>query len=227
MSATLAHNERELREANADLESFSYSVSHDLRAPLRAVSGYAQMLEEDYRDSLDGEARRYIGVIRNEAGRMGELIDAILTFSRLGRRQINRNPVNVTALARQVFDDLQAPPEVAFVCGEMPEAVADPILLRQVLENLIGNAIKFSRTRPAPRIEVCGHREGDRNVYWVRDNGTGFDMRYADKLFGVFQRLHNDDYEGTGVGLAIVHRLVARHGAHTAAHGARFGNRAR
>jgi signal transduction histidine kinase len=210
MAATLARNDRELRDVNSDLESFSYSVSHDLRAPLRAVNGYAQMLEEDYGPSLDAEARRFVSVIRSEAQRMGALIDALLSFSRLGR-DAGRSPVDMTALARLVFDGIGAP--VRFVSDDAPPAAGEPAMIRQVLENLLGNAVKFSRNASAPLIEFGGRAEGELNTYWVRDNGAGFDMRHADRLFGIFQRLHSDDeYEGTGVGLAIVHRIVTRHG---------------
>jgi signal transduction histidine kinase len=211
MAATLARNDRELRDVNSDLESFSYSVSHDLRAPLRAVNGYAQMLEEDYGQSFDDEARRFVSVIRSEAQRMGTLIDALLSFSRLGKRDVARSPVDMTALARQVFAGIGAP--ARFISEEAPPASGEPAMLRQVLENLLGNAVKFSRNASAPLIEFGGRGEGELNTYWVRDNGTGFDMRHADRLFGIFQRLHTDDeYEGTGVGLAIVHRIVTRHG---------------
>jgi signal transduction histidine kinase len=213
MAATIARNERELRDANGELESFSYSVSHDLRAPLRAVNGYAQMLEEDHGPSLDLEARRFLGVIRSEAQRMGTLIDALLSFSRLGKREIDRSPIDVSALAQQVFNGLHAPAPVRFVCGDAPPASGEPAMLRQVFENLIGNAVKFSRNSASPLVEFGGRSEGALNVYWIRDNGAGFEMRHADRLFGIFQRLHTDqEYEGTGVGLAIVHRIVTRHG---------------
>jgi signal transduction histidine kinase len=214
--------------ANKDLESFSYSVSHDLRAPLRAVDGYARMLEEDYGARLDDEGRRLLSVVRDNAGRMGRLIDDLLAFSRLGRREPAKQAVEMTALAREVADEVGSGTAALIEIGELPPAVADRALMRQVWVNLIGNAVKYSAKRADPRVEIGGRVNGSDNVYWVRDNGVGFDMRYVEKLFGVFQRLHGaDEFDGTGVGLAIVQRVVARHGGRISAHsapgeGARF-----
>jgi len=203
-----------VREANKELESFSYSVSHDLRAPLRAVDGYARMLEEDYRERLDDEGRRLLATVRGNAAQMARLIDDLLTFSRLGRKPITAAPVDMSALAREVAAELAGEyPRAQTVVGESPLAHGDRALLKQVWANLIGNALKYSAKGESPRVEIGGRADGGRNEYWVRDNGVGFDMRYAAKLFGVFQRLHRaEEFAGTGVGLAIVQRVIARHG---------------
>jgi signal transduction histidine kinase len=206
----------ELETLNADLESFSYSVSHDLRSPVRAVVGYARALEEDYSSLLDDEGRRLLSVVQSEAARMGDLIDDLLDFSRLGRQQMVSAPVNMTDLASEVAAE-QTPlfgrkPSI-FTITELPPARGDRVLLRQVWTNLLSNAIKYSSKKATPHLRVWGIREPGRFVYRVRDDGVGFDMAYAGKLFGVFQRLHrSEDFAGTGVGLAIVKRIVERHG---------------
>ena len=207
-----------LEAANRELDSFSYSVSHDLRAPLRAIDGYARMLDEDYASRLDAEAQRLIGVVRGNARKMGQLIDDLLAFSRLGRQAAASVPLDMARLAREAADEVRG--ERSVQCAALPSIQGDPALLKQVWTNLIGNALKYSGKKPDGRVEV-GAREGStEHVYWVRDNGAGFDMRYADKLFGVFQRLHRaDEFEGTGVGLAIVQRIVARHGGRVWAEG--------
>ena len=211
----------ELEAVNKELASFSYSVSHDLRAPLRAVDGYARMLEEDYAARLDDEGRRLLSVVRASAGRMGQLIDDLLDFSRLGRQAMARQSVDVAALVREVVEEVRGEHRAAVVeVRDLPAARGDRALLKQVWLNLVGNAFKYSAKREAPRIEIGGQIEGEENIYWVRDNGAGFDMRYAAKLFGVFQRLHaQDDFAGTGVGLAIVQRVVTRHGGRVWAEG--------
>jgi signal transduction histidine kinase len=207
-----------LEAANRELESFSYSVSHDLRAPLRAIDGYARMLEEDHTERLDDEARRLLGVVRASAKRMGQLIDDLLTFSRLGRQQAASAPVDMARLAQQVVHELRG--ERSVQCSPLPGMLGDGSLLKQVWVNLIGNALKYSAKKADARVEIGAREEGRENVYWVRDNGAGFDMRYADKLFGVFQRLHStEEFEGTGVGLAIVQRIIARHGGRVWAEG--------
>ena len=219
----------ELEAANKELESFSYSVSHDLRAPLRAVDGYARMMQEDLAERLGEEGRRQLGVVRDEARRMGQLIDDLLAFSRAGRQALRAARIDMAELARDVAAEL-APeyPQAEVQVGELPPVAADPALLRQVWVNLIGNALKYSARQPAPRVEVGGRADGAQSEYWVQDNGAGFDERYAHKLFGVFQRLHGaHEFPGTGVGLAIVQRVVARHGgrvwaAGKAGAGARF-----
>ncbi|HXC08170.1 MAG TPA: PAS domain-containing protein [Steroidobacteraceae bacterium] len=213
-----------------ELESFSYSVSHDLRAPLRAVDGFALMLEEDYHERIDAEGRRYLSVIRENSRRMGVLIDDLLAFSRLGRQPVAAREVNIDSLVREVvaealdanalgkIDHPECAPQIEV--GSLPPARGDAGLLRQVWANLISNAIKYSSKMPRPRIEVSGCELGSENQYSVRDNGVGFNMDYADKLFGVFQRLHRaDEFRGTGVGLAIVHRVITRHGGRVWAEG--------
>jgi signal transduction histidine kinase len=211
----------ELEATNKELEAFSYSVSHDLRAPLRAVDGYARMLEEDCGAALDAEGRRLLSVVRDAAGRMGRLIDDLLAFSRLGRQAPVRRRVDMDALVAEVFAELRGESRAVLAAAALPAADADPAMLRQVWANLIGNALKYSGKRADPRIEVSARVDGAEAVYSVRDNGVGFDPRYADKLFGVFQRLHRaDEFPGTGVGLAIVQRVVARHGGRVWAEGA-------
>ncbi|MGC2325003.1 MAG: PAS domain S-box protein [Terriglobales bacterium] len=206
----------ELEAANKELESFSYSVAHDLRAPLRAVDGFSDALLEDYGPQLPQEARKYLQTIRGAAQRMGCLIDDLLAFSRLGRQPLTKQPVDMDVLVLGVLEDVV--PEgreknIEIVNGNLPATHGDPALLRQVWANLLSNAIKYSRHAEQARIEIGALEEAQRNVYFVRDNGAGFDMKYADKLFGVFQRLHRaDEFEGTGIGLAIVQRVVHRHG---------------
>src|SRR6185295_4342937 len=210
----------ELEAVNKELSSFSYSVSHDLRAPLRAVDGYARMLEEDYTTRLDDEGRRLLGVIRESAGRMGQLIDDLLNFSRLGRQPMARHSVDTAGLVNDVIQEVRAQSPAKIEIGDLPQAQGDRALLKQVWVNLIGNALKYSSKRDAARVEIGGQIEGEENIYWVRDNGAGFDPRYAAKLFGVFQRLHsNEEFTGTGVGLAIVQRVVTRHGGRVWAEG--------
>ena len=206
----------QLEAANAELESFSYSVSHDLRAPLRAIDGFARILDEDYTARLDDEGRRLLGIICGEAKRMGQLIDDLLAFSRMGRQQVQPAQIDMTALAQTVFDEHAAQAsgrELNLKVQPLPPAQGDRALLRQVFANLCSNAIKYTRPRPVAEIEIGGRTEGAENLYYVKDNGVGFDMKYAGKLFGVFQRLHTDDeFEGTGVGLALVQRVIHRHG---------------
>jgi signal transduction histidine kinase len=217
LETRIAARTAELKQANGELEAFSYSVSHDLRAPLRAVDGFARLMEEDYAARLDDEGRRMLGVIRAQALRMGRLIDDLLTFSRVTRQAVDQQPIEMQAQAREVFDALAAlEPErtLRLELGALPPARGAPALIRQVWENLLANAIKFTRDREVAVIEVGAHPdEGGGTTYYVKDNGAGFDMRYADKLFGVFQRLHSDtEFPGTGIGLSIVARIVHRHG---------------
>jgi PAS domain S-box-containing protein len=206
----------QLESANKELEAFTYSVSHDLRAPLRGVVGYSRILIEDYEAKLDEEGKRVLGVIQREAQRMGQLIDELLNFSRLGRQQLKSAPVDMTRLAQGVFEELTAfPLEGAprLELKPLPPAQGDPALIRQVLTNLLSNAIKFTRRRDIALIEVGGQPDSGQNLYYVKDNGVGFDPKYTHKLFGVFQRLHHqDEFEGTGVGLALVQRIIVRHG---------------
>jgi signal transduction histidine kinase len=220
LEARVRERTEALQAANKELESFSYSVSHDLRSPLRAVDGYAQMLQEDYGPRLDEEGRRLLAVVRDSSLRMGRLIDDLLDFSRLGRQEPAKRPVDMTGLAREVIDELPDSRAAAIELPALPPAHADRALLKQVWANLVSNALKYSGKRPQARIEIGGRENGAENVYWVRDNGVGFDMKYAGKLFGVFQRLHRqDEFDGTGVGLAIVQRVVARHGGRVWAEG--------
>jgi len=206
----------QLEAANRELEAFSFSVSHDLRAPLRHIDGYAHMLKEDAADLLDDDMRRYLDTIGESARRMGMLIDDLLAFSRLSRNQVERVAVDMNALADRALQEAGGgqPATAQVSLGPLPPAYADPQLLHQVWVNLLSNALKYSATRgAAARIEVSGESDETVNRYIIRDNGVGFDMRYADKLFGVFQRLHSqEEFEGTGVGLAIVQRIVNRHG---------------
>jgi PAS domain S-box-containing protein len=206
----------ELQAANEELEAFSYSVSHDLRAPLRGINGFAGILAEDHGSKLDGEGQRVLGVISSEALRMGRLIDDLLRFSRLGRQPLRKTLTDMTALVREVQAEVsaQAPERaVDFRLDALPAAPADASLLRQVWFNLLDNAWKFTGHRDRAEIAVSGSSQGREVVYSVRDNGAGFEMKYVARLFGVFQRLHRTgEFEGTGVGLALVRRLVHRHG---------------
>ena len=207
----------ELELANKELESFSHSVSHDLRAPLRHVSGFVKLLQEDVADKLDPSAARYLDTIAAAAKRMGMLIDDLLSFSRTARLPLRMSPIELRQLVDTVVQELtpdSAQRPIEWNIGELPRVEGDPALLRVVLQNLLGNAVKYSRTRPLARIDVSAERDSEgRVVVRVRDNGVGFEMRYAQKLFGVFQRLHREDeFEGTGIGLAIAQRIVHRHG---------------
>jgi PAS domain S-box-containing protein len=207
----------QLEASNRELEAFSYSVSHDLRAPLRAINGYARLLHKGHASHLDAEGLRVLGVVSSEAQRMGTLIDDLLAFSRLGRQPVKRSTVNLQNLAKSVFADLAAAaPERGLrltLSADVPPVSADPALLRQVLVNLLGNAVKYTRPVAAPLIELGSRVEGEETIYFVRDNGVGFDMKYVGKLFGVFQRLHSEaEFEGTGVGLALAQRIIHRHG---------------
>ena len=207
---------RQLEVANKELEAFSYSVSHDLRAPLRTVDGYSQAVLEDYGEQLPDEGKRYLQTIRRGAQQMGELIDDLLKFARLSRATMEVGSVDMNRLVRAALSDLHfmpGDPRVDLRQEELPTARGDAALLRQVWVNLLSNALKYTGRREKAVIEVGSQSKEGATVYFVKDNGAGFDMRYADKLFGVFQRLHRaEDYEGTGVGLAIVQRIVHRHG---------------
>jgi PAS domain S-box-containing protein len=224
LNADLQRHAAELVESNKELEAFSYSVSHDLRAPLRAVDGFSRMVLADYAPKLDEEGRRMLGVIRGEAQRMGRLIDDLLAFFRLGRQSIEATGIEMEALARSVFDELaaQEPSDrVRLDLRPLPPARGSEAMIRQVWVNLIGNAIKFTKERELAEIEIGVWDGGNSGrIYYIKDNGIGFDMRYADKLFGVFQRLHSqEEFPGTGVGLALVQRIVKRHGGRVWAEG--------
>ncbi len=206
----------QLEAVNKELEAFSYSVSHDLRAPLRAMDGFSRALQEEYGAQVPEDGRRYLQIIRTSAQRMGSLIDDLLSFSQLGRATLSKRTIDTTKLVQAALDELSSLREgrqIDLRIGDLPPCEGDPALLEQVWINLLSNAFKYSQKREAVMIEVGCKQEGKENIYFVRDNGTGFDMRYAHKLFGVFQRLHRaEDYDGTGVGLAIVQRIIHRHG---------------
>jgi PAS domain S-box-containing protein len=219
----------ELERTNMELEAFSYSVSHDLRAPLRALDGFSRILQEEHASEIDGEAGRYLSLIRQNAQQMGHLIDDLLTFSRLSRHPLNRQPIDMAALVAKAGESLlheRAGRQINVTIGDLPACHGDPALLLQVWINLLSNAFKYTRKRADAQIIVGStimpaenHRDGD-VVYFIKDNGAGFDMRYVAKLFGVFQRLHRaEEYDGTGVGLAIVQRIIQRHGGQVWAEG--------
>jgi light-regulated signal transduction histidine kinase (bacteriophytochrome) len=205
---------RELREANQELESFSYSVSHDLRAPLRAIDGFSYILLE--RTDLPDDIRQQMLKVRQNVLQMDNLINALLNFSRMSRQSLQKEDIRPEFLVKDVIEELkqeQEGREVHITIGPLPPCRGDPSLVRQVFFNLISNALKFTRKRGQAVIEIGSFRMGNQTVYTVRDNGIGFDMQYADKIFTVFQRLHSSqDYEGTGIGLAIVRRIIDRHG---------------
>ena len=206
----------QLEGANKELEAFSYSISHDLRAPLRGIIGFASILEEDYGSKLDEEARRITGIIRNNTLKMGRLIDDLLTFARMGRKDIEKTNIPTTALVNEVIQEI-APADknghIEWTVGPIPDVKGDIQTLRQVWINLLTNAVKYSAKNEKPHIEIGSFRREKQTAFFVKDNGVGFDEKYKDKLFKVFQRLHSaDEFEGTGVGLAIVEKIVSKHG---------------
>ena len=213
----------QLEAANQELESFSYSVSHDLRAPLRAIDGFSRILLKDHADRLDAEGQRLLDIIRANTQNMGQLIDDLLAFSRLGRREVKAADLDMGTLVRNVVGELQntlGDRTVEWDLKPLPATRADRALMHQVWVNLLGNALKFTRRQEAAVIEVGCRPAGDEDIYYVKDNGVGFDMQFAHKLFGVFQRLHRyEEFEGTGVGLALVQRIVQRHGGRVWAEG--------
>jgi len=218
-ASQLAAANADLATANRELESFSYTVSHDLRAPLRGIDGYSSLLLEDHAAQLSPEARRYLDLVRKNTQQMGQLVDDLLDFARLNRHPLEKQRVRTGDLVRGVVEELRSAErdrEIQVAVGNLPDCRADEAMLRQVYRNLVANAFKFTRKSDHPAIEIgtCGGNGGDEpTTYYVKDNGVGFDMKYTSKLFGVFQRLHRpEDYEGTGVGLAIVERIVQRHG---------------
>ena len=213
----------ELEAANKELEAFSYSVSHDLRTPVRHIDGFAEMLDKSVGSSLSEKDKRYLNLIVNSAKQMNRLIDDLLDFSRMGRSEMQRTQVNLQDLLENVIQGLQPEFEgrnIIWEKGPLPEVQADSSLLRQVFSNLLFNAIKYTRPRNPAKIEIGYRVEAGETVIFVRDNGVGFDMQYAGKLFGVFQRLHRkEEFEGTGIGLANVRRIITRHGGRTWAEG--------
>ena len=214
----------QLEESNRELESFSYSVSHDLRAPLRHILGFAQLLEKRTKEGLEPKARNYLKLISEAAQRGGQLVDDLLAFSRLGRAELRKSRVSLDSLLKEVRAELEPEAEgrkVRWVVKPLPEVRGDPALLRLVLKNVLSNALKYTRPRSEAIIEVGSNEGPHETEVWVKDNGVGFDMAYVDKLFGVFQRLHSQEqFEGTGIGLAHVRRIISRHGGRTWAEGA-------
>ncbi len=211
-----------LEMVNKDLEFFAYSVSHDLRAPLRAIEGFSGILVEDYGDKFDAAGKHVINVIRQSTAKMSRMIDDILAFSRAGRAEMKPAPVDMAALARAAIRDVQATSadrKLTFEVGALPPARGDSAMLQRVWSNLLDNAVKYSGPKPEARIEIGATAGRGETVYFVRDNGVGFDMQYAGKLFGVFQRLHGAEFPGTGIGLAIVKRIVGHHGGRVWAEG--------
>ncbi|MGH9816745.1 MAG: sensor histidine kinase [Candidatus Acidiferrales bacterium] len=222
LEAQVEQRTAELTAANQELEAFSYSVSHDLRAPLRHIHGFSDLLRRHYEIRLDEQGRRYLSKISDAAQQMGTLIDELLTFSRIGRAELQRTRVDLRELVEEVRDLLQpemAGREIGWAVGELPEVSADRHLLRLVVQNLISNALKYTRPRQRAEITMSAARERGECVVSIRDNGVGFDMKYAERLFGVFQRLHSE-FEGTGIGLATVRRILLRHGGRVWAQGA-------
>lgn len=215
LEARVAQRTRELELSNQELQAFSYSVSHDLRAPLRTIDGFSLALEEDFAERLDDDGRDYIKRVRGGVQRMGMLIDALLQLSRVTRSEVQRERVNLSGLATLIFNELRANDQeqvVSFTAQPEVVADADPRLLRVAFENLLGNALKFTSKTPNARIEFGRTDSDGQTVYFIRDNGAGFDMQYVDRLFTAFQRLHGDrDFKGSGIGLATVSRIIRRH----------------
>jgi light-regulated signal transduction histidine kinase (bacteriophytochrome) len=205
-----------LEESNRELDAFSYSVSHDLRSPLRHMAGFMELLQKRSWSQMDETNRHYMTIISESSKRMGMLIDDLLAFSRIGRSEMRTVVIRVKKLVQEAIRELREDAkerDIAWKIGDLPDIYGDPSLLRLVLVNLLSNALKFTRTRPRAEIEIGCTEEEDEFFFFIKDNGVGFDMDYAEKLFGVFQRLHHrDEFEGTGIGLANVRRIVSRHG---------------
>jgi signal transduction histidine kinase len=206
----------ELQTANKELEAFSYSVSHDLRAPLRSIHGYMNIFSDEYAGQLDAEGKRLVNIILTNGRKMGQLIDDLLSFSQLGRKELRKGKVSMDELVRAVWEEqtaMEKDRKIEFILHDLPPAIADSVTMKQVWTNLISNACKYTMKKDEARVEVGAYDDAGRHVYFVRDNGAGFEMKYYNKLFGVFQRLHSEEeFTGTGVGLAIVERIIAKHG---------------
>jgi len=219
----VARRTAELEAANKELEAFSYSVSHELRSPLRQMEGFIELLNTNKAAAMDEESRQYLKVVSSGARRLSQLIDDLLAFSRTARAGLRKTKIDLKILCESVFRDFTGSTDgrkVEWIMGELPEICADVALLRQVFVNLIGNALKYTQRRQHARIEISSHKTDEELIVTVKDNGVGFDMRYASKLFGVFQRLHpHSDFEGTGIGLANVRRIIHQHGGRTWAEG--------
>jgi K+-sensing histidine kinase KdpD len=225
LNQELAKQATELETSNKELESFAYSVSHDLRAPLRHVVGFSELLQKQAASSLDDKSRRYVQTILESAKRMGNLIDDLLGFSRIGRAETRKTAVNLEQLVREVIAELgqeTSGRDIAWKIGALPMCYGDRSMLKVALANLVSNAVKFTRMRTPAEIEIgCADARQDDTEVFIRDNGAGFDMQYANKLFGVFQRLHrSEEFEGTGIGLATAQRIIHRHGGKIRAEGA-------
>jgi len=207
--------EEETKAVNRELEAFSYSVSHDLRAPLRAINGYAEILREDFGEKLEKDATRVLNIISDNSKRMGQLIDDLLNFSKVGKRAISRSDVEMSEIVKPIIDELlgsEKNRDIKLDCKDLVPARVDVNMMRQVWTNLLSNALKYTQKKEEARIEVGCYVDGDERIYYVKDNGAGFDMKFVDKLFGVFQRLHDaEDFQGTGVGLALVKRIIEKH----------------
>lgn len=216
LNENLKKESEKLEDANKELEAFAYSVSHDLRVPLRAIDGFSRIVIEDYEDKVDDEGKRLLNIIRENTHKMGQLIDDILLLSRASRQEMKIMPIDMESLVRTIFNDLKPSIEdrnVQIEIKPLPPASGDRILLQQVLSNLITNSIKFTKNKDNAIIEIGSEEGKNENIYYVKDNGAGFNMKYANKLFGLFQRLHgSEEFEGTGVGLSIVQRVIRRHG---------------
>ena len=216
MNEKLKKRTEKLEEANEELESFAYSVSHDLRVPLRAIDGFSRIVLEDYENELDDEGKRLLRIIRENTKKMGQLIDDILLLSRAGRQEMNFTEINMEELTKKIFEEqkLSSNDENIYLdIKNIPPCHGDRTLMQQVLNNLIANSFKFTEPKKERIIEVGSIDNKDETIYYIKDNGVGFDMKYKDKLFGLFQRLHgNNEFKGTGVGLSIVQRVIKRHG---------------
>ena len=224
LNEELTRRSTDLSATNKELEAFAYSISHDLRAPLRHMVGFTELLQKNSSSLLDEKGRRYMMMILESAKRMGSLIDDLLAFSRIGRAETRETTVSLDQLVREVQNEMSSETEgrnVTWKIESLPDLYGDRSMLKLVLVNLISNAVKFTRTRPQPEIEIgCTEKRKDGVVLFVRDNGVGFDMKYVNKLFGVFQRLHRpEEFEGTGIGLATVQRIIHRHGGQVWAEG--------
>lgn len=215
LNESLISKNRDLEHSNHELDSFSYSVSHDLRSPLRAISGYSRILEEDYMSLLDDEGKRVLRLIQQNAEKMGVLIDDLLAFSKLGKKDLQKSSIDMQEMVEEVIEEIGSsrPHKAQLNVGGLPNVEADRSLIRQVWFNLIENAIKYSGKSDRAEVEIGYSESGNDITYYIRDNGAGFNMDYIDKLFGVFQRLHsNEEFEGTGIGLAMAQRIVNKHG---------------
>jgi len=222
LNKNLAKKNEELEYSNKELESFSYSVSHDLRAPLRALHGYSKILEEDYGEVLDDEGKRLLDNIQANARKMGTLVDDLLSFSRLGKKEIQKSPTNMNELIESALKEINnaSPHNASIKVDALLTASADRFLLHQVWINLISNAVKYSGKKEKPEVEIGSFKSENEVVFYIKDNGVGFNMDYVNKLFGVFQRLHSSvEFEGTGIGLANVQRIILKHGGRVWAEG--------